>query len=276
MDKIKYFEKVKEYRLLAKHEVGQNFLCSEEIASKIVSLGEIKDTDEVLEIGSGAGSLSVFFTDYKANATLLDIDEGLIAKLKEDFVDCKNIHPTLANALKADYSMYDVIIGNLPYYITSSLIEKIALEAKSCRKAVLMIQKEVFQRLSAKMGSDDYGPLPILLDYVGSIKKEFIVSRDSFVPAPHIDSVVFSISFKNDVDFALAKKLYAFISKMFAHRRKTIHNNLQFLVNDGKKAKSILDNAKISCSARPEKLSLNDYLSLLNAYEGENLKTPTL
>ncbi len=165
MDKGKYFEKVKEYKLLAKHEVGQNFLCSEKDAERIVSLGEIKDTDKVLEIGSGAGSLSVFLADYSADSTLLDIDEGLVTKLQNDFEGYKNIHPVLGNALKADYSDYDVIIGNLPYYITSSLIEKIALEAKRCRKAVLMVQKEAFLRLSAKQGTDDYGPLPILLSY---------------------------------------------------------------------------------------------------------------
>lgn len=267
MDKTKYFDKVKEYKLLAKHEVGQNFLCSEEDAGRIVSLGEIKDTDKVLEIGSGAGSLSVFFTDYNAEATLLDIDEGLVTKLQGDFKEYPNIHPTLANALKADYSSYDVIIGNLPYYITSSLIEKIVLEAKTCRKAVLMVQKEAFLRLSAKIKTDDYGPLPILLSYVGNIKREFLVPRDSFVPAPHIDSIVFTIRFKEGVDFDLAKRLYSFVGSMFAHRRKTIYNNLQFFVKDGDKAKAILDKAGISPTARPETLSLDDYLKLLSAYE---------
>ncbi len=270
MDKGKYFEKVKEYKLLAKHEVGQNFLCSEKDAERIVSLGEIKDTDKVLEIGSGAGSLSVFLADYSADSTLLDIDEGLVTKLQNDFEGYKNIHPVLGNALKADYSDYDVIIGNLPYYITSSLIEKIALEAKRCRKAVLMVQKEAFLRLSAKQGTDDYGPLPILLSYIGLVKREFLVPRDSFVPAPHIDSVVFTITFKKDIDFDVAKDLYEFVGHMFAHRRKTIYNNLLFLIKDADKAKVILDKAGIAPNFRPEALSLNDYLSLLIAYKELN------
>ncbi len=270
MDKTKYFDKVKEYKLLAKHEVGQNFLVSEKDAERIVGFCEIKDTDKVLEIGSGAGSLSVFLTDYSADATLLDIDEGLVTKLQNDFKDYPNIHPILGNALKADYSNYDIIIGNLPYYITSSLIEKIALEAKSCRKAVLMVQKEAFLRLSAKIGTEDYGPLPILLSYIGKIKREFLIPRDSFVPAPHIDSIVFTITFNSDLDFDVAKDLYSFVGQMFLHRRKTIYNNLQFLIKDGEKAKAVLGKAGISSTARPETLSLDDYLSLLVSYKSQN------
>ncbi len=270
MDKTKYLEKVKEYKLLAKHEVGQNFLVSEKDAGRIVSLLHINDGDKILEIGPGAGSLSVFLTDFNAEATLFDIDEGLITKLKEDFKEHSNIHPILQNALKADFSGYDLILGNLPYYITSSLIEKIVLESKSCRRAVLMVQKEAFQRLSAKVGTDDYGPLPILLSYVGKVKREFLVPRDSFVPAPHIDSIVFSIDFNSERDLSKASRLYSLVSKMFSHRRKTIFNNLQYLLNDGDKSLSALEKANISPKARPETLTLADYLNLLEAVESKD------
>lgn len=270
MDKSKYFEKVKEYKLLAKHEVGQNFLISEKDAGRIVALLDIKDGDKVLEIGPGAGSLSVLLSDYSAEATLLDIDEGLITKLKEDFKDYPHIHPILQNALKADFSSYDLVLGNLPYYITSSLIEKIVLESKSCRKAVLMVQKEAFLRLSAKVGTEDYGPLPILLSYVANVKREFLVPRDSFVPAPHIDSIVFSLEFKRDRDLNKASRIYGFVTKMFSHRRKTIFNNLQYVLNDADKSQAALEKANISPKARPETLTLDDYLRLLDAVEDKD------
>lgn len=133
-----------------------------------------------------------------------------------------------------------------------------------------MVQKEAFQRLSAKVGTDDYGPLPILLSYVGNVKREFLVPRDSFVPAPHIDSVVFSIDFKPERDLGKASRLYSFVSKMFSHRRKTIFNNLQYLLTDGDKSLSALEKANISPKARPETLTLDDYLNLLEAAEGKD------
>ena len=265
MDKERYIESVREYKLIAKHEVGQNFLCSYEAASKIVGLANIEQGDKILEIGPGAGSLSVFLTDYPNEADLVDIDEGLITKLTEDFKAHENIHPLLANALKHDFTPYSVIIGNLPYYITSSLIERILLEGKSCRKAVIMVQKEAYSRLSSPIRTDGYGPLPILLSYIGVSKKAFSVSRDCFVPAPHVDSVVFTIDFRSDIDFDYAKSFYAFLNAAFLHRRKTIYNNLQYYLGDGGKAGGIIADAGINKSARPEALSLKEYLALFEA-----------
>ena len=265
MDKNKYFEAVREYKLLAKHEVGQNFLCSLDVAQKIIETAEIKKDEKVLEIGSGAGSLSVFLTDYEAESTLVDIDEALVTKLQNDFAGYPNIHPYVQNALKMDISNFDVIVGNLPYYITSSLIEKILLEGRNCRKAVLMIQKEAFSRLTAKVGSEDYGPLQILLSYVGKAKREFNVSRDCFVPAPHVDSTVFTITFNPPVSFDEAAELYAFAEAMFLYRRKTIFNNLKYWLKDAEKAKEAILKANIDERSRPENLTLDDYLRLLAA-----------
>ncbi|MCH3909432.1 MAG: 16S rRNA (adenine(1518)-N(6)/adenine(1519)-N(6))-dimethyltransferase RsmA [Bacilli bacterium] len=264
MDEDKYFETIAEYKLLAKHEVGQNFLLDKKVASNIVSLLDIVEADRILEIGSGAGSLSFYLAGYHNESDLLDIDESLVLKLKGDFANTPNIHPIMGNVLKWDLEPYTKIVGNLPYYITSSIIEKILLEGRSCKKAVLMVQKEAFNRLNSHLKDKDYGPLIILLNYLCTIKKEAYVARTSFSPAPHVDSVVFSLSFKENADRDVAVRLYKLTSGLFLHRRKTILNNLSSYLKDDEKAHKALAAAHIENSTRPEEISLEGYLSLLS------------
>lgn len=273
----KYFENIKSYKFLAKHEVGQNFLIDSVAARKIVSLLELSNLDKVLEIGPGAGSLSFFLNcDNVCQCDLVDIDEGLITKLKEDFKDNTNINPVLANALKWDFSSYTKIIGNLPYYITSSLLEKILISAKSLQKAVIMVQKEAYERIISGINSKDYSPLNILFKYRGSFKKESVIRKTSFVPAPHIDSIVFSFVVNKDSDIETAKRLYALTSSLFLHRRKTILNNLsEYLKQTTIDAADVLSKANILPSSRPETISLEAYLRLLNVLKGSEFNLNT-
>jgi 16S rRNA (adenine1518-N6/adenine1519-N6)-dimethyltransferase len=262
MDEEHYFEKVGEYKLLAKHEVGQNFLIDIEAARRIVASAEIQPSDRVLEIGSGAGSLSYFIDKSEAESDLIDIDEALVLKLQEDFGGNPKTHPQMGNVMRWDLSPYTKIIGNLPYYITSAILERILLEASSAQLAVLMVQKEVLTRLSAKIGSEDYGPLPILLQFRADFARIFNVARSSFSPAPHVDSSVFLLRFHKDVSLSEAQELYAFVSQLFLHRRKTILNNLTTVTKDPVKAKDCLVKAGIAETRRPEELSLAEFLKL--------------
>lgn len=264
MDETKYFEKVAEYKLLAKHEVGQNFLVDSDVARKIVELAEINKEDKVLEIGSGAGSLSYFIEQLASDADLIDIDEGLIQKITEDFKESSNLHIQLGNAMKWDYEPYTKIISNLPYYITSAILERILLTAKRMVKGVFMVQKEVLSRINAPVGNDNYGPLSILIKYRAKYSKGFVVSRNSFVPAPHIESAVFVLDVLND-NVAEANELYSMVSAMFLHKRKTILNNLGSYLKDNEKAKTLLVKAKIPENKRPQEINLEQYLSLLAA-----------
>jgi 16S rRNA (adenine1518-N6/adenine1519-N6)-dimethyltransferase len=263
MNEDKYFEVIKEYKLMAKHEVGQNFLADPVTAKKIVDLAELSQKDNVLEIGCGAGSLSYFIAESPAKAVLLDIDEALVTKLQHDFSGNKNVKTVMGNVLKHDMTPYTKIIGNLPYYITSAIVEEILLTSKAT-KAVLMVQKEAYSRLVSKQGDKDYGPLQILLSYRGSTKRNFIVARTNFIPAPHIDSLVFCIDFDSKSDLVTAKHLYALTSALFLHRRKTIFNNMEIYLGDKDKAAKLLSLLAINPLARPEDLSLEQYLSLVH------------
>ena len=264
MNEEQYFEKIAEYKLLAKHEVGQNFLIDADAAKKIVDLAEIEEADNVLEIGSGAGSLSYFIEQSASKADLIDIDEGLVQKLKEDYANSKTVSPMVGNAMKWDYEKYTKIISNLPYYITSAILERVLLTAKKLKTGVFMVQKEVVSRLKAPQGNEDYSPLGLLIRYRADFVKGFNVPRTSFAPAPHVDSSVFVLKIKND-NLEEANKLYSLASALFLHKRKTIYNNLTQHLKDSAKAKEVLEKAQIKPNLRPQEISLEGYLSLLKA-----------
>jgi 16S rRNA (adenine1518-N6/adenine1519-N6)-dimethyltransferase len=264
MDEERYFKTIAEYKLLAKHEVGQNFLIDAGVAHKIIELASLQKGDKVLEIGSGAGSLSYFIAASSAESDLIDIDEALVLKLQSDFKNQVNVHPQMGNVMRFDLAPYDKIIGNLPYYITSGILERILLTASRANLAVLMVQKEVVARLTAPIGNEDYGPLPILLRYRAELSKGFVVPRTAFSPAPHVDSAVFLLRFRPESSLKEANALYSLVGKLFLHRRKTILNNLETVVSDPLKAKAILEKAAIVPTRRPEDLSLEDYRRLLS------------
>lgn len=204
-----------------------------------------------------------FLSQSLGDVDLIDIDEGLVAKLEHDFAETSNIHPTIGNAMRYDMSEYDKIIGNLPYYITSGILERVLLNAGNAKKSVFMIQKEAFLRLNAKKGEKEYGPLQILIQHRAKMNRLFNVNRTSFTPAPHVDSVVFSLDFKDGVELTLTKKLYSIVGSLFLHRRKTILNNLNSLIKNSEKSKNILQKAGILPTTRPEDISLEEYLSLI-------------
>ncbi len=259
MDKQRYFETIASYKLLAKHEVGQNFLVDADAAERIVLEADIQPGEKVLEIGSGAGSLTFFLAESEGEVEAIDIDEGLIAKLQDDFKEDVNVH--YGNAAKWDYEPYDKIIGNLPYYITSSLIERALLLGTHAKTMVFMVQKEAGERILSTLGGKEYGPLPILLRWLSEPRKVFNVKRDSFAPAPHVDSVVlrFDMKTRPEVDI---KKAYRFVESMFLQRRKKLLNNLKSVTRDGEKARSLLQKAGLEEDVRPEDVSPEGFLRL--------------
>ena len=196
----------------------------------------------------------------------MDVDEGFVAKLQSDFRDRPNVHPRLENALKTDYSVYDRVIGNLPYYITSALLERFLLEATKAKKAVFMVQKEVYERLKATSG-EDVGPLNVLLAYRFSMRRLMNVPAASFVPPPNVTSTVFSLEPKNGSDIDTARRLYALAKGLYLHRRKNILNNLTAYLGDAAEAERALTKCGLKKNARPEELSLKELLGLLSSLQ---------
>ena len=259
MNENQYFENVKSYKLLANKSLGQNFLVNSEVAKSIVGLLDIKEEDKIIEIGSGLGSLSYFLAKSPAKVDLIDIDERMLQYLNDQFGKQENVVVRRQNILKEDLSTYSKIIGNLPYYITSSIIEHILLTAINAGKIVLMTQKEVYPKLLSSFKS----PLSLFLNYVSNISSAKEVGRNNFAPIPHVDSVVFVLTPNENIKNKDNKKLLKLMQQLFLLRRKNILNNLTNVVKDKEKARDILTKLNIDTNKRPEELDINFYISLL-------------
>ena len=259
MNEKDYFDKVKSYKLIANKSLGQNFLVNSDAAQRIVNLLDIKKDDRILEIGAGLGSLSFYLSQSDSNVELIDIDERMLMFLNEQFGAKENVTVKRQNILKYDIKGFNKIIGNLPYYITTSIIEKLLLDATNCERIVLMTQKEVYPKLL----ENNKSPLSLFLNYVANISSPIDVGRNNFAPVPHVDSVVFVLTPNKNMKNEGNKELFKIMKQLFLLRRKNILNNLTNLVKNKEKAREILEKMKIDTNKRPEELPFEFYINLL-------------
>lgn len=244
---------------------GQNFLVDVEKCKNIVKLLKNDVNSKVLEIGPGLGSLTYHLQERCNNLTLVDVDERIIY-----YLECEvnqGVELVLEDALKYDVSSYDYIISNIPYSITSDLMEHILIHGTKVKQFVLMMQKENFAHFYDVSGSE-YGPLSVLVHLLGNIKKEFDVGASSFVPRPKCTSTVFTIETNNLYDREKAIQAYRLSKKLFLNRRKTILNNLGAAIGK-EKALKVLESLNISPLKRPEELS-PDIFYQINTIINEN------
>ena len=259
MNDKEFFESIKSYKLLANKSLGQNFLINPDIAKQIVRMLKIQAGDKVLEIGAGLGSLSYFLAKSPGKSDLIDIDERMLTFLSDQFKDFENVEVRRQNILKCNLEGYNKIIGNLPYYITSSIIEKLLLDGQNAELMVLMTQKEVFPKLLRAHKS----PLSLFLNYVAEISYPTNVNRNNFAPIPHVDSVVFTLKPNKNIKNPDNLRLYKTMKQLFLLRRKNILNNLANFVQNKEKAREILEKMGVDSNKRPEELPVEFYINLL-------------
>lgn len=241
---------------------GQNFLIDDKVAEAIVKSIDLDAKKRVLEIGSGLGALSYHLVKSKAHVDLLEIDPLLSEHLRKVFRNDSGVTVITQDVLKTNLSGYDVIVGNLPYYITTPIIEQVLDVASTTSTFVAMVQKEAYPRINAKLGNESYGPLSILISYLGKVKMVSKVSKVCFLPTPHVDSLVFKIDFRKDIDPVFTKELTKVVKGLFRLRRKTILNNLYGYLGDKEKAAELLLKLNTPINKRPEELPLSFYVSL--------------
>lgn len=240
----------------AKKELGQNFLINNDICEFIVSKLEVEDKDQVLEIGPGLGALTDILVTKTNDYTVVEYDAKFVEFLTKEYEGKINIVKN--NILKFKDFRFNKVIGNLPYYITTDIIEFVVTKFPNLEKAVFMIQRECFRRIVAKNGKD-YNAINVLLDYLFDIKEELIVKKDNFFPEPNVDSLVFSLTKKREKELSFAGFLYKTAKICFSNRRKTIQNNLNsFLKNKELTEKIILDSS-LKNNARAEELSVINF-----------------
>jgi 16S rRNA (adenine1518-N6/adenine1519-N6)-dimethyltransferase len=238
---------------------GQNFLIDDQVIQTILNAAKIKHKQKVMEIGPGLGAITKGLDLTSMQYTSYEIDVTFHRYLEKTYPQGK--HRRL-NFLKATSEDVHVIIGNLPYYMTTEILEKIYKDFSSFTRAILMGQKEVMPRLTAQPADDVYGPLAIFLATLGTITPILEVSPVSFFPEPHVQSILFQLDALPKGPLVEPKPFFYFIKKLFLHRRKTILNNVISLGMDRPEAEALLTKIKVSPQARPETISVQDYLSL--------------
>ncbi len=250
---------------------GQNFIFDTNLLCAIVKDSKINKNDEVLEIGTGAGTLTLQISKVAKKVISYEIDKNLKDFLLEKFQKIHNVEIVFQDALKADLNEIEDkfnekyhIIANLPYYITTPLIFKF-LESQKVASLTVMVQKEVAQRMVANIGTKDYGILSVMLAFYSDVNITRIVNRKIFYPVPNVDSAVVHIAKKpTPCDEKLFSKV---VHASFSMRRKTILNNLSSSLKlDKQTVSSWLEKCNISSDKRAEQLVLEDFVNLCKSY----------
>ncbi|MFH5641959.1 16S rRNA (adenine(1518)-N(6)/adenine(1519)-N(6))-dimethyltransferase RsmA [Streptococcus agalactiae] len=264
-----------------KKSFGQNFLTDTNILQKIVDTAEIDKGVNVIEIGPGIGALTEFLAENAAEVMAFEIDDRLIPILADTLARFDNVQVVNQDILKADlqtqiqaFKNPDLpikVVANLPYYITTPILMHLIESKIPFAEFVVMIQKEVADRISAMPNTKAYGSLSIAVQYYMTAKVSFIVPRTVFVPAPNVDSAILKMVCRDQPVVSVQDEDFFFrVSKVaFVHRRKTLWNNLtsHFGKSEDTKAKleKALEMAKIKPSIRGEALSIPDFASLADA-----------
>lgn len=247
--------------------LGQNFLTSPEIASDIVSQAGISAADTVWEIGPGKGILTRALLARGCSLTAFELDSRLAQPLQEEFGD--SVKLVLGDILQVDwtdelshYSHQIKLVANIPYQITSPLLSLLERHNQHFEHIVLMVQKEVAERICAPPGKKDYGVMTLRLRRLFDSQILIQVGREHFDPVPAVDSAVISLKPRAIPPLIPDLKKYLLLIRLaFAHRRKTLRNNLGSLA-DKARLEAAQTSSGIDLSRRGETLSEAEFILL--------------
>jgi 16S rRNA (adenine1518-N6/adenine1519-N6)-dimethyltransferase len=252
-----------------KHSLGQNFLKDKSVLTKIIDSVDVKEDDLIIEVGPGQGALTKYLKLFHANLRCYEVDERVKPYL-EKFLDEKTevvfndfLKVNLEDDIK-DIEYNDLyVIANLPYYITTPIIEKMIESPLNVKAMVLMVQNEVADRLSAKCGSKEYGAISVYLHYYYKVEKLFFVSRKAFDPVPKVDSAVIKLEKKEkELELINKDKFFRLVRDSFMMKRKNLRNNLRNYDLD--KINNVLVNYGLDISCRAEQVPLECFVDMAN------------
>lgn len=265
-----------------KHSLGQNFIIDEFLLEDIADASKISKNDYVLEIGPGNGALTRCLCDRAKYVVTVEIDKSLLPLLKSNLKEYQNLSIINADFMNYEFdnilnefkingfdkdSNYIKVVANLPYYITSPIINSLLLNPY-INEMTLMVQKEVAERIIAKPNTKDFGILTLSCNYFSDTELLMIVSKDCFYPKPKVDSAVVHFTKLHINKKALDenyKDLFALIHASFSQRRKKLINSLSNVLKiDKETLKSALLKLNFDENVRAENLSLDDYKNLLS------------
>jgi 16S rRNA (adenine1518-N6/adenine1519-N6)-dimethyltransferase len=249
---------------------SQHFLINRGVCERIVDLATLTPSDRVVEIGPGHGALTSLLIGQSAEVWAIEVDPALAVELRNRFIDHPRFHVVEQDARRVTFEELPApfkVVANLPYAVASPLLIRLLKARKSIPLMVLMFQREVAERLVATPGGRRYGLLTIIAQLYADVRLELIVSPGSFRPPPKVDSAVVTVRPHAEPVIAL-KDEAAFLRLVrlgFAHRRKTLRNNLGHSHLTAAQCDALLRGAGIDPGRRPETLSLDEWGQL---YQG--------
>lgn len=253
-----------------KKKFGQNFIADQNTIKKIVDKANFEDDTLVIEIGPGIGSLTNYLCQKAKFVLAYEIDKEVEPILKNNIGNnCEIIFEDfLKSNIKEDLNKYNYkhlyVIANLPYYITTPIILKLIEDRIDVDKIIVMVQKEVGNRMSAKVGTKDYSSLSVYLNYYFDVNKLMDVSRNIFIPVPNVDSIVIEMKRKKDRLHVNNEELFfKLVRDSFKYKRKNIRNNLKkYNLNI---VSNVLEKYGLDLSARAEQISIDAFVDLANS-----------
>jgi len=251
----------------AKKSLGQNFLRDDGVIGRIISSLRLTGSETVIEIGPGQGALTTTLLERANRVIAIEFDRDMVAFLERRFEGTPRLQLLQADALNVDYSAIlpagppVKLVANLPYNVSTPILQSVAAQRHHFSDIVLMFQREVVERITAKAGGKERGYLSVIVEEAFETENLFDVAPTAFVPVPKVWSAVVRLIPKSpaDVDHKLFRRL---VSIGFAQKRKTILNNLRPVVEG---AAERLSAAGIDPIRRAETLTLDEWLDLTRA-----------
>ncbi|MGM0238842.1 16S rRNA (adenine(1518)-N(6)/adenine(1519)-N(6))-dimethyltransferase RsmA [Enterococcus sp. AZ103] len=275
-------EILKEHGFSFKKNLGQNFLTEPNILQKIVETADITSADNVIEIGPGIGALTEYLARSAGKVLAFEIDDRLIPVLADTLSPYDNVKVVHGDILKAnvaeEIAYFDTagplkVVANLPYYITTPIMMSLLESQLQIDQMVVMMQREVADRISAQPGTKAYGSLSIAVQYYMEAETAFIVPKTVFIPQPNVDSAILKLvrREKPAVTVTNEKEFFKLTKSGFNQRRKTLWNNLLNTYGKDEETRAWLEKsliqAEIDPKRRGETLSLQEFANLSNALE---------
>ena len=244
-------------------EFGQNFVIDPNTIRKVVDVaGDLSDKT-VLEIGAGAGSLTLGLAGAARRVIAVEFDTRVVPALREALLGIDNVEVAEADAMKLDYASLEatVMVANLPYNIAVPLVITVLENAPQITSLTVMTQREVGERLAATPGTKSYGQVSVLASYWARATVAARISRNAFFPVPTVDSVLVRIDRREPPEVSYAR-LNEIVKAAFAQRRKTLRNTLGPLGNSVSEVERSIHDAGIDPAARPETVSLDGWVAI--------------
>lgn len=272
---IKYI--MEKYGFRFSKSLGQNFLIDEQIIERICDGAEIGPDDDILEIGPGIGVMTQAMAERARKVVAIEIDRALIPVLDETLAECDNVEVVHADVMNVDLKALIAekfegrkpkVVANLPYYITTPIIMMLLEEGIPVSDIIVMIQKEVAERISAKPSTKAYGALSVATQYYSEPKIIAKVPRTVFMPQPNVDSIVIRMTIREEAPVSLENPSLFFkvIKAAFGQRRKTLHNALNAggFGQSKDQTADFLRACDIEPSRRGETLTIEEFAKLAN------------